>query len=88
MKIINQESDAQRLFRDFMMEHYENEGPQRRMAMLSTLELIYKFRNTADISIPEAIEILQYMGFRSQEDVSGQTKWMLFERHDPIDDWR
>ena len=88
MKKNKEESEAQRLFRDYLMDNYDEQGPQHRMIMLSTLELIYKFRNTADIGLEEAIETLHYLGFRPHDDSSGQTKWLLFERHDPIDNWR
>lgn len=73
MKKNKEESEAQRLFRDYLMDNYDVQGPQHRMMMLSTLELIYKFRNTADIGLDEAIEILHYLGFRPHDDSSGQT---------------
>lgn len=82
-----EESLAQRLFRDFLMENYDTEGKQQRMVMLSTQELIYKFRGTAEISVPEALEILEYLGFRSRQDVSGTVQWVLYELQDPIDTW-
>ena len=62
MKKNKEESEAQRLFRDYLMDNYDEQGPQHRMIMLSTLELIYKFRNTADIGLEEAIETLHYLG--------------------------
>lgn len=87
MKRSKEETTAQRLFRDFLMANYDTEGPQHRIILLSTRELIYRFRGTAEISIPEALEILEYLGYHSRQDASGAVQWVLYELHDPIDSW-
>lgn len=87
MKQNNKESSAQRLFRNFLMDNYDTQGPQSRMLLMTTMELLYKFRGTASLSLTEAIEVLQYIGYTSRLDANGQTTWMLYEQHDPIEYW-
>lgn len=43
MKQNKTESSAQRLFRNFLMDNYDTQGPQSRMLLMTTMELLYNF---------------------------------------------
>ncbi|BDI76169.1 hypothetical protein PC1C4_28910 [Paraprevotella clara] len=83
-----EESRAERMLRDLLMERYETAGPTERMVVQTTAELVYMASETIpEVSATEAAGVAQYLGAGMRE-IGGVAHWVFYERRDPIEDWR
>lgn len=82
-----EESRAERMLRDLLMERYETAGPTERMVVLTTAELVYMASGTVpEVSWKEAAGVAQYLG-AGMGEIGGVAHWVFYERRDPIEDW-